>query len=453
LNDTHPGRHSEGLKSLASYGKSVETDSKPQFRAGVNTGANVASALKRAPFLQGVLASLPALDPFFRAGLFFLLLWAPSSTSHPSLVLSTPASAGFPETFPADLDRALQEATDRGATAGAEGLVLVGNKIVYHNAKGFLKKTPNEVPLRKDAVFDLASLTKVVVTTTSVMILVERGKIDLDEPVHTYLPEFTGFGKDAITVRQLLTHSSGLGNMSGVYFLKPGKRGYREFVWRIGLANEPGSERVYSDLGLTIAGWLVERVSGRPLDEFAEKEIFKPLGMKQTFFLPPLSKRWRCAATEKCPWRGRVLQGEVHDENAFAMGGVAGHAGLFSTAKDLALFCRMMLNGGSYDRGRILHPETVREMTRPQPLADYNRQGLGWWIQEEMGQKPGWLRSGKSYGHTGFTGTSLWLDPENDVAAILLMNAIHPNRQDADRTFLRQRFHEIIVEALVSRDR
>jgi serine-type D-Ala-D-Ala carboxypeptidase len=363
-------------------------------------------------------------------------------------VRAWPQSVGLPATMTEELDAGLKKAVESGATSGVEAMALVGNRIVYHKAFGFAQKTPKQIPLRKDSLYDLASLTKVVVTTTSLMILVDRGDIDLDFPVKTYIPEFDGDGREDVTVRHLLTHTSGLGNLGRINLTHSGKQEYLEVIRQVKLHHTPGEDRIYSDLGMILAGFVVERVSGQPLDRFAEENVFRPLGMTHTFFNPPLAKRWRCAATELCKWRERVMQGEVHDENAFAMGGVAGHAGLFSRAKDLAVFCRMMLNHGTYNSKQILKEATVAKMLEPQPIPGYDRQALGWHLQEERGQKTGFLLSEKTYGHTGFTGTSIRIDPENDAVAILLGNAVHPRREGARREEYRVPFHEVFTNAL-----
>ena len=379
-----------------------------------------------------------------------LLILSPPATAGERLVRAWPQSVGLPATMTEELDADLEEAVESGATSGVEAMALVENKIVYHEAFGFTQKTPEQVRLRRDALYDLASLTKVVVTTPSVMILVDRGRIDLDSPVKEYIPEFDGDGRDQVTVRHLLTHTSGLGNLGKIYLDHSGKEEYLEVICKVELKHSPGEDRIYSDLGMILAGFVVERVSGQPLDRFAEENIFRPLRMTHTFFNPPLAKRWRCAATELCLWRKRVMRGEVHDENAFAMGGVAGHAGLFSSAGDLAIFCRMMLSHGTYNGKQILKDATVDQMLEPQSIPGYEYQGLGWQLQEERGQKTGFLLSEKSYGHTGFTGTSICLDPENDAAVILLGNAVHPRREGAQRIEYRVPFHEVFTKALES---
>ena len=367
--------------------------------------------------------------------------------------MAAPASVGLPATLTENLDNALREAIEKGATPGAEGLLLVDHKEVYHNAFGLKERVPQEIPLRKDALFDLASLTKVLVTTPLAMKQVEAGKIGLDDPIRNVFPEYTGGGKERVTLRHLLTHTSGIGNLPKAYLLLSGKEAYLQAILDWPLQNNPGEERIYSDFGMMLVGFLIEKLAGESLDQLAQEEIFEPLGMTRTTFNPPLAWRWRCVPTEICPWRQSLIQGVVHDENAYAMGGVSGHAGLFSTGDDLAVFAQMMLNRGSWDGHTIFKPETVDLMLADEQVPDATFQRLGWQVVEEIGQQTGWLLSARTYGHTGFTGASLWIDPDNETAAILFSNAVHPKREDANRTLLRKGFHEVIVEALKTRKR
>ncbi len=361
----------------------------------------------------------------------------------------------------------IRTALSEKAAPGAVALLAKDGKVVRRRAFGYaqLYADPEEqteseedepefasrrVYMRTTTVFDLASLTKMVATTTSVMILVEQGKVDLDTPVCRYIPEFGKAAKENVTVRHLLTHTSGLPAWITLYQLGEGEKELFEVICNHELDTPPGYQRVYSDLGFITLGVLVERVSGLSLDRFAEKYIFEPLNMEDTGFRPRGKLRKRAAATEFSPWHKRFLIGEVHDENAYAMGGVAGHAGLFSTADDLAIFCQMLLNEGSYGDVRIMKPETVRLMLTPQVGQEVLERGsgflkgreqlLGWW---QMGSKPevtgsGGLPSGKAYGHTGFTGTSIWIDPEHHIFAILLMNAVHPSRETCNRAAVRK---------------
>jgi len=321
----------------------------------------------------------------------------------------------------------VEKAVEEGAFPGAVALVGKGNRIVAKEAFGYAMVVPEKREMKIDTMFDLASLTKPVATATSIMILVDRGLLRLDDAVALFIPEFGKNGKESITIRQLLTHTSGLPDWEPFYEYCSSYDEVISAVCDVSLRYEPGEEYLYSDLGYMLLGEIVHRVSGKTLDLFAQKNIFEPLGMEDTMFNP--QSKDRCAATELCPWRNRVIIGEVHDENAYAMGGVSGHAGLFSTAKDLFIFSQMMLNEGEYRGKRILSPYAVREMTEEQTggKGDY---GFGWMMKSETHSSGGDLISERSYGHTGFTGTSIWIDPETELTVILLTNRVHPTREN-----------------------
>jgi CubicO group peptidase (beta-lactamase class C family) len=269
-------------------------------------------------------------------------------------------------------------------------------------------------------IYDLASLTKVVGTTTAVMILFDEGKIRLDDRVVQYIPEFTGGSKDAVTIRMLLEHRSGLPAGRDLWRISSTPEEARAAVISTPLFAAPGRFVEYSDLGADMLGFVVEVVSGQKLDQFLEARVFAPLGMTDTRFRPDGSLRGRIAPTELNPPRGYPLRGEVHDENAYALGGVAGHAGLFSTASDLAVFAQMMLNGGSYNGSRIVADSTVKIFTRRAAAT----RALGWDTCGGTGSCGEYL-SHSAYGHTGFTGTSLWIDPEREMFVVLLTNRVH----------------------------
>lgn len=293
-----------------------------------------------------------------------------------------------------------------------------------------------------DTIFDLASLTKVVATATCVMQLVDRGRVQLSAPVARYLPVFSGNGKDSITVEELLLHRGGLipDNPIGDYEQGP------EEAWRricgLELVAEPGASFMYTDVGYIVLGELVRAVDGRTLDRYAAEEVFEPLGMTDTCFMPPPSDHDRCAPAER---RGSGwMRGQVHDPRAYLLGGVAGHAGLFSTARDLSVWCRMILGGGEVDGVRVLSREAVARMTRPDWLSDRTGgRSLGFDVDTPYSSPRGSaFPRGASFGHTGFTGTSLWLDPESQGYWVLLSNRVHPDgagkvvqlrRQVADR--------------------
>jgi uncharacterized protein YbbC (DUF1343 family)/CubicO group peptidase (beta-lactamase class C family) len=309
-------------------------------------------------------------------------------------------------------------------------VVLVGHngQIVYRRAFGERALVPERQPMNVDTVFDLASLTKVIATTTAVMQLVEQGKIVLSEPAATYWPEFAPNGKERVTIRELMTHYSGL---PPDLILKPAWTGYATALQKIiatHLDVPPGTRFVYSDINFETLGEIVHRVSGQPLDVYCAEHIFGPLGMKDTGFTPPAAMRARIAPTQyEHGESGPVLLGVVHDPTARFMGGVAGHAGLFSTADDLAIFAQMLLDGGTANGVRLLSPLTVEKMTTPAtpPNAMVVR-GLGWDLDSPFASNRGELFAVGSFGHTGYTGTSLWIDPVTKTYVIILTNRVHP---------------------------
>ncbi|HEX8557881.1 MAG TPA: exo-beta-N-acetylmuramidase NamZ domain-containing protein, partial [Pyrinomonadaceae bacterium] len=339
------------------------------------------------------------------------------------------------------IDGAVAEAIGRGELPGAVVLVARRGGVVWRKAYGARALVPGREEMTPDTVFDVASLTKVVATTTSAMILVERGRLRLADPVSRYIPELKGEGRERITVEHLLTHRSGY---APDFDLAEPWSGHEEMLKRLyaePLRSAPGARFVYSDIGMIALGEVVGRVAGEPLDAFARRNIFEPLGMKDTGFRPPAGLRARVAPTESVrgmrsylggagaagPDAGRMLRGEVHDPTANRMGGVAGHAGLFSTADDLAVFCQMILNGGEYGGARILSPLGVAEMTRPRQVTeDGGARGLGWDVHTTFSTNRGDLFPVGSFGHTGFTGTSLWLDPASETFVVFLSNRVHP---------------------------
>jgi uncharacterized protein YbbC (DUF1343 family)/CubicO group peptidase (beta-lactamase class C family) len=320
------------------------------------------------------------------------------------------------------VDAVIEQAVHDGNIPGAVLLVGHNGRVIYRKAYGNRALEPRREPMTLDTIFDLASLTKVIATTTAVMQLVEQGKVRLNDPVAKYLPEFAQNGKDDVTVRQLLIHYSG---MSPDLDLKTPWEG-KETAYRMAFSqtpdDPPGSRFSYSDINFIVLGALVERISGESLDEYCERHIFLPLKMTHTRFLPPAAWRAKIAPTQYDE-NEHMLRGVVHDPTARRMGGVAGHAGLFSTADDLAKFAQALLNGG----GGILSPLTVEKMTQPeQPPSAPVLRGFGWDIDSPFSSNRGDLLPVGSYGHTGFTGTSMWIDPTTQTYIILLTNAVHP---------------------------
>jgi uncharacterized protein YbbC (DUF1343 family) len=342
---------------------------------------------------------------------------------------------------------------------GAVVLIGVGDRPLYQKAIGNRALVPAVEPMTMDTMFDLASLTKVVATTTSVMMLIEQGKLRLVDRVAAFIPGFERYGKENITIRHLMTHFSGLRPDVDLADDWVGTDAAIQRAIEEVPTSAPGSRFVYSDINFFLLGDIVRRVSGEPLDRFADEHIFKPLGMKDTTFNPPSSLTARIAPTESCtpfgwPCDGpgrKMLRGVVHDPTARRMNGVAGHAGLFSTAADLAIFCRMLLNDGSYRGVRILAPLTVAKMTTPVPgIEDRNIRALGWDYDSSYSGNRGELLPIGSFGHTGFTGTSLWIDPATRLFVVFLSNRVHPDGK-GDVTPLRARVATVAASALETR--
>ena len=324
-------------------------------------------------------------------------------------------------------------------------VVVVGRKgrVVWRQSYGARALEPAREPMTPDTIFDVASLTKVVATATSIMILVERGKLRLSDPVSVHIPELKGEGRERITIEQLLTHVSGY---APDFDLRERWTGHDEAIKRLikePLRNPPGTRFTYSDIGFIALGEVVARAGKLPLDQFAQKNIFGPLRMTSTGFRPNAALESRIAPTEKR--RGQLsylgdtaanvgaegdvwLRGQVHDPTSYRMNGVAGHAGLFSTANDLAIYCQMILNGGSYGGVRVLSPLTVAQMTRPRIVSSNgNTRGLGWDMNTSYSSNRGELFPLGSFGHTGFTGTSIWIDPASEMFVVFLSNRVHPD--------------------------
>ena len=361
------------------------------------------------------------------------------------------------------MDSVIEEGITQHKLPGAVVLVARNGKVVWRKAYGSRTLEPAREPMSLDTIFDLASLTKVVATATSIMILVERGKVRLSDPASVYIPELKGEGRDKITIEQLLTHRSGY---APDFDLREQWTGYGEAISRLikeTLRTPPGTRFVYSDINYIALGEVVHRVSGMPLDEFAQKNIFTPLGMSDTRFRPEPALKSRIAPTEKR--RGQLsylgdssanagadadvwLRGQVHDPTSYRMGGVAGHAGLFSTASDLAIYCQMILNGGQYHGARILSPASVAEMTRPRLVnGTGGTRGLGWDMNTSFSTNRGDLFPLGSFGHTGFTGTSIWIDPASEMFVIFLSNRVHPDGK-GDVGPLRGRVASIVAAAV-----
>jgi uncharacterized protein YbbC (DUF1343 family) len=363
----------------------------------------------------------------------------------------------------ARMDAVINDSIEKKELPGAVVLVAHHGRVVWRKAYGARALEPQRETMTIDTIFDLASLTKVIATTTSIMILVEQGKVRLSDSVTRFIPEMKGGGRDAITIEHLLTHTTGF---APDFDLRDRWTGYDEamkHLYREPLRTTPGTRFVYSDINFIALGEVVHRASGLALDEFARRNIFVPLGMRDTGFRPDAKLRARIAPTEKrraqMSYLGDTgenagaegeqwLRGQVHDPTSFRMGGVAGHAGLFSTADDLAVFCQMLMSGGIYQGVRILSPMTIAAMTRPRAVAENGAaRGLGWDLATSFSSNRGDLFPLGSFGHTGFTGTSVWIDPASDTFTIFLSNRVHPDGK-GDVGPLRGRVASIVASSI-----
>ena len=381
---------------------------------------------------------------------------APGTASDTSLVVSDDLPERADSAFDYDaLEQVrlfLQARVEDGAFPGA--VLIVGHRgaVAYRTAVGhYGEDDPRAVS--DSTVYDLASLTKVIGLTTAAMILVADGALDLDRPVVDYLPEFTGRGKRRVLVRHLLTHTSGLPAWVPLHLQSDTPEDAIKLVLQQPLEAIPGERYLYSDLGAITMAQVVERVSGEPLDVFLERRVFGPLGMRRTRFLPPESWRPMIAPTEWDPWRARLVWGEVHDENAYRLGGVSGHAGLFSTGPDLARFALWLLGAwhGRLPEDAILQlpQDVVREFTRRQPGPEGSTRALGWDTPSATGRSSaGTLLSRDSFGHTGFTGTSIWIEPERELVVILLTNRVHPTRENRAILDIRGQVADLVVQSM-----
>ena len=338
--------------------------------------------------------------------------------------------------FTAEMQKAYPEA----------GLAKLGEQIKSFGAMDY---SPNAPHMPRDAMFDLASLTKVVVTTTAAEILYDRAQLDLNAPVIRYLPEFAGTpGHDRILVRHLLSHSSGLNSHEVLWKQAHDKPGILNLLFALPLDWDPGTRTQYRDYNIIVMGEIVSRITGQNLDEFVTQNVFHPLAMKHTCYKPPSKYLKRIAPTENdAVLRHTLVRGVVHDENAFLMGGVSGHAGLFSTARDLSTFAQMYLNGGTYGGKRIVAMDTLNTFMQRQSEPPDTSRALGW-DTAVPGSFAGELASPRAIIHTGFTGTSIYIDPDRDAFIVLLTNRVNPTRANVEINNARPAIHTAILQAL-----
>ncbi len=406
---------------------------------------------------------------------------ATQEAAQKSLPTSAPTAVGMSPAHLTYLDQIIEAEIVKKQLPGAVVIVGRRGKIVWRRAYGDRALEPQPEPMTIDTIFDLASLTKVVATATSTMILIERGLARLGDPVSRYIPEFAEMGKKNITIEQLLTHRSGLIADNDIKDYEQGPEAAIQNIWKLAPLAEAGSKFIYSDVNYIVLAELVKRVSGKPVDEFALENIFRPLGMKDTGYKPAADLKPRIAPTEKRGAKvkvesagektsgkesqekdgsegsdGKWMRGEVHDPRAFLLGGVAGHAGLFSTADDLAIYCQMILNQGEFQGARILSPMGVSRMTEPRASGgngmDGEWRGLGWDIATRFSANRGDLFTYHGFGHTGFTGTSIWIDPLRETFIVFLSNRVHPKldpKQPADVTSLRGRVASVVAASIL----
>ena len=370
---------------------------------------------------------------------------APIKYLEPRLGLN---NSGLDTALPRTLDKIVKTAIEEAVAPGVAIAVGRNGHIAYMKGYGYIDwNQPGSPAVDTNTLYDLASLTKVIATTTVAMILEEGGQLDLNRTVASYLPEFNSPEKAQITVRQILTHSGGLEAGANIYATARGREQYLYQINARPLEYTPGANMIYSDWDMILLQLVMERITGKTLDVLAAEKVFRPLGMTDTQFQPPISLRPRIAPTQVDDARGGLLWGTVHDENAWAMGGVAGHAGLFSTARDLALFSMMILNGGEGVNGiRIVKPATIARWTARQGKESSRTLG---WDSPEGGSSAGQFFSPWSFGHTGFTGTSIWIDPEKDLFVVVLTNRVNPTRSNTRHVQLRRDVADAVQQAVL----
>ena len=360
-----------------------------------------------------------------------LFAWLqPAFAAEKPLPRATPESLGLNAADFAKIDDAVRVALERHAAPGVVVVIVHKGIVVFRKAYGYRSLEPEKLLMLPEIVFDLASLTKPIATATAAMLLIEEGKLKVTDPISKYLPAMRRQETDKLTVENLLLHTSGFIPDNPISDYQDGPAKAWDRLCALNPLREPGKKFSYSDVNYILLGKIVENVSGQPLDVFTAQRIYRPLGLDATGYKPGAKLRAQAAPTEKR--HGAWIIGTVHDPRSFALGGVAGHAGLFSTADDLAVFAQMLLNGGEYAGTRILKAETVKYMTDPRPVAlSGGRKGLrtyGWDMQTPYaGNRGDVFPADASYGHSGFTGTSIWIDPTSQTTVIVLTNSVHPN--------------------------
>ncbi len=346
-----------------------------------------------------------------------------------------------------DVDSLINEAIKDSAFPGTVVLIWQDGKTIFDKAYGHYTYDPASEEVTTKSIFDLASLTKVVATTTAAMICYDRKLFSLDDKVIKFIPDFGANGKENITLKNLLLHNSGLPAWKKFYGIDLKYDDVIKEIYSSELEYKTGEKTVYSDLGVITLGKVIEKVTGKSLDLFCKDEIFIPLSMHSTFFNPPDSLKKYCMPTENDTyWRMKTLQGEVHDETSAMLNGVAGHAGLFSTADDLSKLISVLMNNGRFKQNQFISRSTVELFTKR--FSKESTRALGWDTKSESGSSAGKYFSNQSFGHTGFTGTSIWVDPKMNLFVVFLTNRVYPTRNNSKILRVRPKLHDAVIQCL-----
>lgn len=345
------------------------------------------------------------------------------------------------------VDSVVESAIMNHAFPGAQILIWKDGKTIYEKPYGHFTYDENSPDVTVSTLYDLASVTKVIATTTATMICYDRKLFSLDDPVVRYIPEFGVNGKDKITIKNLLLHNTGLPAWKKFYEFCTSADEVLNDIYSSKLEYPTGEKTVYSDLGIITLAKIIEKVTGKRFDEFCKEEIFTPLKMNSTLFNPPDSLKSFCAPTEVDNyWRNKLLQGEVHDETSAMLNGVAGHAGLFSTASDIAKLMAVLVNEGKCNGKTFINSETVKLFTTR--YSDQSSRALGWDTKSETGSSAGDFFSPNSFGHTGYTGTSVWVDPERKLFVVFLTNRVYPTRENTKILKVRPELHNAVIKSV-----
>lgn len=346
-----------------------------------------------------------------------------------------------------EVEKVISDAISDGAFPGAVILIWKDGKTIFEKPFGHFTYGQNSTKVKLNTIYDLASLTKVLATTTGAMICVDKKLFSLNDKVSRYIPSFAPNGKDNVMINNLLLHNSGLVAWKKYYEKNLSKEEILNDIYKSEPEFAPGTNTLYSDLGMIVLGKVIEEVSNKSFDEFCNDEIFNPLKMNDTFFNPPDSVKDRIPPTEKDNyWRMKLIRGEVHDENALLLGGSAGHAGLFSTAGDIAKLIEMLINNGNVNGDQFIKKETVELFTSKK--SPESKRLLGWDLKSENGSSAGNKFSNGSFGHTGFTGTSIWIDPARNLFVVFLTNRVYPSRENKMILHVRPKLHDAIIDAI-----